>query len=75
MPLAAHRISPNRAREVRERVWALLAQRIGRGIICARCAATYQNMEDRCQAVGGEPCAAENIIAKLQETIEQEVVR
>lgn len=56
MPLAAHRISPNRARELRERAWALVAQRLGTAAICGRCGATFATQGDRCTADLNERC-------------------
>lgn len=48
MVAVAHRVVPNRSRELRERAWALVRERLGRTVICGRCGATYASYEDRC---------------------------
>jgi len=63
--LIAHRKSPNREREMRERVVVLVRERIGGGVICARCGATYFSYADRCSADLGERCAGSNAIELL----------
>ena len=61
MVMQPHRKSPNRARELRERAWALVQQRLT-GRICTRCGCTLANYDARCLADLGERCPGSNAI-------------
>lgn len=52
----AHRITPNRAREQRERVWAIVEQKLAGKVVCVRCHATVATFADRCEADLDERC-------------------
>ncbi|MFC0243654.1 hypothetical protein [Rhodopseudomonas telluris] len=54
--LTPHRQTPNCRRELMERAIALVRERLGSRIICTRCGATRQTMEDRCKADLGASC-------------------
>ena len=57
-----HRQTPNRSREQRERAWALVAQKLGDAVICARCRGTYKTYSDTCTADLDDPCPGFNAI-------------
>lgn len=71
--LSPHRKSPNRTRELRERVDALVRQRIGARVICGRCGATLATYADKCSADLDERCPGFNAIDLVQSRAEQEV--
>jgi ribosomal protein L40E len=58
----AHRKSPNRKRELREKVNTLVRQRIGAGSICGRCHATLGTYGETCNADLDERCPGFNAI-------------
>lgn len=62
MVLAAHRKAPNRQRELREQAARLVRERLGSGVICARCGATLATYADRCVADLDEQCAGRDAI-------------
>lgn len=72
MPLAAHRQVPNRARELRERAWALVEQRLT-GVICGRCGCTYQTQGIRCLASLGEDCQGDEAIDRTMQIAKRDV--
>jgi len=61
MVMQPHRQSPNRARELRERAWALVQRRLT-GLICARCGCTLANYDERCEADLDDRCPGFNAI-------------
>jgi hypothetical protein len=69
--LTPHRQSPNRPRELRERIWAKVEAMLGKRVICGRCRATSATYGDLCDADLGEKCPGRLAI----ETAEREVVR
>jgi hypothetical protein len=71
--MASHRKAPNRIRELRERVQELVRARIGPGIICSRCCATYGTFGDKCSAALDERCPGFNVIDLVQVNAEKEV--
>lgn len=71
--LAPHRRAPNRARDIRERINALVRSRIGPGIICGKCGASYTTMAERCEADLGEACPGSNAISRVQLIAEREL--
>lgn len=71
--VAPHRKSPNRLRELRERVALLVRERIGSGVICSRCCATYATYGDRCEADLDERCPGFNAVDLIQARAEKEV--
>jgi hypothetical protein len=71
--LAAHRKTPNFAREQREKIWARVEQILGSRPICGSCGATFKTYDDKCEAgvdetpcAGGVAIAAAEILAKKQ---------
>lgn len=70
---ASHRISPNRLRELRERVQRLVAQRLGGRVICTRCGARYSTYADKCEADLAERCPGFNVLDRVQMDAEKEV--
>lgn len=68
-----HRVSPNRLRELRERVHALVEQRLAGRIICARCGATYRTYGDKCSADLAERCPGFEAVDVVQMAAEKEV--
>jgi hypothetical protein len=56
MPRVAHRITPNRERELSERAWALAEARLKGRVICARCRATIGNYAQVCPADDDDNC-------------------
>ena len=72
MPRVLHRISPNRARELRERVWALVEARL-RGVICGRCGCTYATQDEKCTADLGASCPGSEAIERVKAGAEREV--
>ncbi len=68
-----HRITPNRIRELRERVHALVEQRLAGRIICARCGATYATYGDKCTADLAERCPGFEAVDIVQMAAEKEV--
>jgi ribosomal protein L40E len=71
--LVSHRKTPNRTRELRERVAVLVRERIGAGVICRRCGATFGNYADRCEAGLAERCPGFNAIDLVRTQAEREV--
>ena len=71
--LTPHRKSPNRLRELREQVHALVQQRIGAGVICGRCGAKFASFADKCEADLDERCPGINAIDLIQTRAEKEV--
>lgn len=71
--MASHRMTPNRIRELRERVQVLVRARIGPGIICPRCCASFASFGDRCTAPLDERCPGFNAIDLVQMRAEKEV--
>lgn len=70
-----HRVSPNRAREVRERALALAEQKLAGRIICSGCKATGGNYPDRCRADHGQNCPAEHAWDAAVKAAMEEVAR
>lgn len=70
---APHRKTPNRIRELRERVQMLVRQRMGPGVICSRCGATYASYSDKCTAPLDERCPGFNAVDLVQMRAEKEV--
>lgn len=70
---APHRKSPNRLRELRERVHALVRARLGAVTICTRCGATYTSYADKCSADLDERCPGFNVVDRVQMDAEKEV--
>lgn len=68
-----HRKVPNRIRELRERVQLLVRQRIGTGIICSRCGATFASYSEKCMADLAERCPGFNAVDLVQMRAEKEV--
>jgi hypothetical protein len=56
MARAAHRQHPDRGRELRQREWALVEQRLAGRVICARCRATLATFADACTADLDDAC-------------------
>lgn len=71
--MASHRMTPNRIRELRERVQQLVRERIGPGIICSRCHATFATYGDACTADLAERCPGFNAVDLVQMRAEKEV--
>lgn len=74
MPPFAHRVSPNRARELRERVWHLVEQKLGAGEICGRCRARLSNFDERCTADLGEKCPGFLAMDRAREAAQRQVM-
>jgi ribosomal protein L40E len=70
---SSHRKAPNRIRELREHVAALVRQRIGPGVICSRCQATLATYAAACTADLAERCPGFNAIDLVQMRAEKEV--
>lgn len=68
-----HRQSPNHHRELRERVATLVRLRMGFGVICSRCGASYGTMDEKCDADLNERCPGANAIDLVKQRAEQEV--
>jgi hypothetical protein len=73
MPRQAHRITPNRLRELREGVHALVGARLAGKIICARCGATYVTYSDKCSADLDDRCPGFEAVDVVQMAAEREV--
>lgn len=71
--LASHRKSPNRVRELRERVHRLVQQRLGDVVICTRCGAKLSTYADKCEADLAERCPGFNVVDRVQMDAEKEV--
>jgi ribosomal protein L40E len=71
--LATHRKSPNRPRELRERVHALVQQRLGSREICGRCRATLSTYADKCSADLDDRCPGFNVVEAERAKAEREV--
>jgi ribosomal protein L40E len=71
--LAPHRMSPNRLRELRERVQQLVRERLGDRIICTRCLAKFSTYADKCDAPLDERCPGFNVVDRVQMAAEKEV--
>lgn len=70
---ASHRKTPNRLRELRERVHVLVRQRLGNRVICNRCGATYATYADKCDAALDVRCPGFNVVDRVQMDAEKEV--
>jgi hypothetical protein len=70
---APHRITPNRVRELRERVQQLVRQRMPAGVICKRCGASFSSFDEKCEAALDERCPGFNAIDLVQTRAEREV--
>ncbi len=70
---APHRKSPNRLRELRERVQVLVRERLGDTLICTRCGARYATYSDKCEADLAERCPGFNVVDRVQMNAEKEV--
>ena len=68
MNLQPHRKVPNRARELRERVWAVVAAKLGRGMLCSRCGCTLMNYDEKCDAGIDDPCPGANQIERARQS-------
>jgi hypothetical protein len=65
--LAAHRQSPNFAREQREKVWVLVERLLGPKAICGKCGATFKTFEDKCEVdVADYDCPGTRAIAAAE---------
>ncbi len=71
--LTPHRQTPNRKRELREQVNALVREWIGAGLICRRCGATLGNFADKCEADLDEACPGQNAIELQRQRAEEQV--
>ncbi len=71
--LVPHRKVPNRIRELRARVAALVRARVGPGVICSRCGARYATYADVCSADLDERCPGFIVIDRVQMDAEKEV--
>lgn len=63
MKLTPHRTVPNRVREQKERVQALVRQQLQGRKICERCGATFGTYADVCEADLGASCPGSRAIA------------
>jgi hypothetical protein len=61
----AHRQSPNRARELRERAWAVVERQLAGKVICATCGATAATIDDVCSADLDQRCPGLDAIAAI----------
>lgn len=68
-----HRKAPNRIRELRERVYVLVRERIGTGVICSRCRCTFATMNEKCSADLLDRCPGFNAVDLVQMRAEKEV--
>lgn len=73
MPLTAHRQVPNRDREIAERIWACVGERLARVVICTRCNTTYRDYETRCLADLNEDCPGALAIAAAKAEARAEI--
>lgn len=73
MPRVAHRITPNRSRELRERLWALMAGYLAGRVICPACGATYDSYEDKCLTFDMGACAGSQRVDEAHERAKREV--
>jgi hypothetical protein len=64
MPRMAHRVAPNRLRELRERAWAVVATKLAGKIICPRCRCTFKTNNDLCTAELDDRCPGFDAIDK-----------
>lgn len=71
--LVPHRKSPNRRRELRERVHALVQQRLAGVVICTRCGATLATYADKCDVDLDVRCPGFNVVERARSDAEQEV--
>ncbi|SDD94092.1 hypothetical protein SAMN05216337_1017102 [Bradyrhizobium brasilense] len=71
--MAPHRISPNRLRELREKVQRLVRERLGERLICTRCGAKFSTYSDKCEAPLDERCPGFNVVDRVQMAAEKEV--
>ena len=71
--LVPHRKMPNRTRELRECVAVLVRERIGAGVICRQCGATFATYADKCEADLAERCPGFNAVDLVQTQAEREV--
>lgn len=72
MPVA-HRQTPNRLRELRERVQQLVQARLAGVVICTRCRATLGTYADLCEADLDERCPGFNVVDRAQMDAAREV--
>lgn len=68
-----HRQTPNRTRELRERVQAIVRAEFGERVVCSRCHATLSTYADKCSADLDERCPGFNAIDLVQMRAEKEV--
>lgn len=73
MGLVPHRKSPNRLRELRERVHAIVRAELGSRVICSRCGATYGSYSEKCSADLAERCPGFNVVDRVQMQAEKDV--
>jgi ribosomal protein L40E len=73
MPRVAHRVTPNRVRELRERVVAMVERKLAGKVICARCGATIKTYADKCSADLDERCPGFEAVDIVQMAAEREV--
>jgi hypothetical protein len=71
--LASHRKSPNRLRELRQRVHALVSLRLGNRVICTRCGATNSTFAEKCIADFPDACPGFNVIERVRADAKKEV--
>jgi ribosomal protein L40E len=71
--LVPHRQSPNRARELRERVWATVEERLAGRVICGRCGANLKTFDEKCTADLDERCPGFDAIDIVKVAAEREV--
>ncbi|MEN6535694.1 MAG: hypothetical protein ABFD89_18665 [Bryobacteraceae bacterium] len=71
--MPAHRRTPNRIRELREQVQLLVRQRIGSGVICSHCGATFATYAEKCSVDLDVRCPGFNAIDLVQMRAEKEV--
>jgi hypothetical protein len=66
--LSLHRKTPDRAREQRERAWALVERKLAGRTICGRCGANLVTFADKCIADLDQRCPGFDAIdaAKLE---------
>lgn len=73
MPRVLHRISPNRARELRERLWAIVEAKLAGKIICPRCKGTFKTYSNLCIADLDERCPGFETIDAIVVPLEREM--
>jgi ribosomal protein L40E len=71
--LVSHRQTPNRLRELRQRVQQLVQARLAGQVICTRCRATFGTYGEKCEADLDERCPGFNVVDRVQMDAEKEV--